>query len=302
MKWTKLGLVYCPDGSRLWAWHSALTPTPILHESGCLRVYAGFRDEEGVSRIGWVDLDHEDPLRVLRVSESPALDVGAPGCFDDNGVILGDVIFHQGIWWMFYVGFQLVARAKFLAFTGLAKSHDGGDTFSRVQATPVMDRSPEGLLFRAIHSILRVSSGWRAYYGVGSSWQLIGGAPYPSYYSACIESKSLTSFGPEGEPCITATADEYRIGRPRIYRQETGYQMFYTVGTLRGTYLPGYAESLDGIHWTRRDEEVGIQPSETGWDSEALSYPALVTCGRQTLMFYNGNRMGRTGFGVAVQS
>jgi predicted GH43/DUF377 family glycosyl hydrolase len=49
-------------------------------------MYAGFRDQQGVSSVGFVDLDAHDPARVLRVSERPVLEQGRPGTFDDNGV------------------------------------------------------------------------------------------------------------------------------------------------------------------------------------------------------------------------
>ena len=45
-------------------------------------------------------------------------------------MILGDIVDAPDGLHMFYVGFQRVAKAKFLAFTGLAVSRDGGDTFS----------------------------------------------------------------------------------------------------------------------------------------------------------------------------
>ena len=142
--WRKQGLVFetARQGVGGWMRHSALTPTPWRLDQDTIRVYAGFRDDEGVSRIGYVDVSASDPTDVLRVSAQPALDIGRAGCFDDNGMILGDIVQAPGGLHMFYVGFQRVARAKFLAFTGLAISTDGGEHFERVQETPVLDRAP----------------------------------------------------------------------------------------------------------------------------------------------------------------
>jgi hypothetical protein len=65
-------------------------------------------------------------------------------------------------------------------------------------------------------------------------------------------------------------------------------------------YRIGYAESDDGRHWRRLPEQVGIEPSESGWDSEMVAYPfVLVHRGRHHLL-YNGNGYGRDGFGLAV--
>src|ERR1700722_10031135 len=121
--WRKMGLIYAPDGRTSWAAHSALTPTPVLLDE-VIRIFVGFRDRDGVSRIGFVDVDAGNPACIVGVSITPVLDVGGPGAFDDNGVILGDIIQDGDQWRMYYVGFQLVAGVKFLAFTGLAVSHD----------------------------------------------------------------------------------------------------------------------------------------------------------------------------------
>jgi len=54
------------------------------------------------------------------------------------------------------------------------------------------------------------------------------------------------------------------------------------------------------VTWTRKDREVGIQPSDSGWDSEMLCYPCVVDAHGARYMFYNGNLRGSTGFGYAV--
>jgi hypothetical protein len=73
--------------------------------------------------------------------------------------------------------------------------------------------------------------------------------------------------------------------------------------SFRGnSYRIGYAESPDGITWTRRDEEAGIEISESGWDSEMLTYPWVFRHENTMYMLYNGNSYGKTGVGLAVAS
>ncbi|MEW5748721.1 MAG: hypothetical protein AB1793_08085 [Candidatus Thermoplasmatota archaeon] len=294
-----MGLVYCPNGRSNWSQHSALTPTPIQLEDDKIRVYAGMRDNTGASRIGYVDVDADKPSRIVAVSDSPVLDVGLPGCFDDNGVILGDIAQLGRKLLMYYVGFQLVEKVKFLAFSGLAVSVDGGERFQRCSNTPILDRSDDGLYIRAIHSVLRENGIWRAWCGVGSGWETIGGKPYPRYNIRLYESRDGIHFPDRGTVCIDNTENEYRIGRPRVVKDGDTYCMFYTKGTLTGDYIPGYAESKDGISWIRKDSEAGISLSKEGWDSKHLCYPATIRVRERTIMFYNGNDMGRTGFGYA---
>lgn len=300
MRWNKLGHIYGPDGTQSWANNTALTPTPFLRDDETIRVLAGFRDGNGISRIGYVDVDSRDPLRVKGVSTEPVLDVGRPGAFDDNGVILGDVLKVGDDIYLYYVGFQLVARAKFLAFTGLAVSRDQGASFIRVSDAPVLDRCQGGIYIRAIHSVLREGNVYRIWYACGDGWEEIGGKPFPRYNIRTLESSDGIHFEGIGKLCVNVQGSEYRIGRPRVFRFDGHYAMHYTRGTLEGAYLAGYAESDDGFHWVRRDSQLGITPSESGWDSRHLCYPAVLTCHGRTYLFYNGNDMGREGFGCAV--
>jgi predicted GH43/DUF377 family glycosyl hydrolase len=102
-----------------------------------------------------------------------------------------------------------------------------------------------------------------------------------------------------GEIVITNQGNEYRIGRPRVYKLDGQYVMIFTKGSTSGEYFPGVAYSTDGIHWVRNDAEFGMRLSDQGWDSQTLCYPALIQQKEKILMFYNGNGMGADGFGLA---
>ena len=47
----------------------------------------------------------------------------------------------------------------------------------------------------------------------------------------------------------------------------------------------GYASSVDMISWNRRDEIAGISVSDSGWDSEMVSYPHVFMLDGETYMF-----------------
>jgi len=301
MKWSKKGLVYTPPRDGSWRDNSALTPTAFLLNDDVIRNYVSFRDPGGVGRIGYVDVDARNPSRVLGISAEPVLDIGADGMFDDNGVILGDVIRVGDAIHMYYVGFQLVKKAKFLAYSGLAISTDGGETFERYRQTPVLDRDDEALYIRAIHSVLCEEGIFKIWYATGSGWERIDGVDFPQYDINYIESADGKSFAGQGIKCIEndPANREYRIGRPRVYRDAGRYVMNFTYGTTDGRYIAGQATSEDGIRWNRDDAELGIALSEAGWDSIHLSYPSIVKAHGRTFMFYNGNNMGHEGFGYA---
>jgi len=301
MKWTKKGLIYCPDGKYSWARHSALQPTPIFVSHNVIRVYVGFRDENGVSRVAFVDIDAENPSVVLKVSENPVLDIGIPGTFDENGVVPCAVIEREGKIYLYYAGYQLGQKVRFYGFGGLAISEDGGNSFTRYSKVPIMDRTENELFFRALHSIMFEDDVWKAWYGGGSEFTEGGNKTLPVYDIRYVESQDGINFKKKGRVCLGIRGpDEYRLGRPYVIKDENIYRMFYGRATKSKGYRLGYAESKDGINWIRKDEEIGIDVSESGWDSQMIAYPSVVRYKDRTYMFYNGNNMGETGFGYAV--
>ena len=301
MNWQKKGLIYTPSGDGGWKDNSALTPTAFLLNKSTIRVYTAFRDTTGVGRIGFVDVEAQNPSKVLRVSEKPVLDIGKDGMFDDNGMILGDLIRVENEIYMYYVGFQLVNKSKFLAYSGLAISDDEGESFKRYKNTPILDRNNEALYIRAIHSVIYENNKFKFWYATGNGWENIDGIDYPQYDINYIESSDGVNFESVGVKCIENNKNnlEYRIGRPRVYKKNNNYIINFTYGTLDGRYIAGQATSANGVEWDRNDGDLGIDLSEDGWDSKHLSYPSVIHVGNKTYMFYNGNDMGKAGFGYA---
>lgn len=301
--WHKQGLIYAPDGTSAWAKNSVMTPTPVLHDASTIRIYCGFRDDAGVTRLGFIDVDAANPSTVKRVSETPILDVGQPGTFDDNGLILGDIVQNGSEVRLYYVGFQLPQKVKFLAFSGLAISHDGGETFTRHSAAPVLDRADKSPYIRAIHTVLQEGNHYRVWYSIGDGWETIGGVPYPRYRICHTTSPDGLHFTPDDKVCLDVGPDEYRIGRPRVVKQPDGtYLMRATADTFDKFYHTTVATSPDGLTWTRRDDLADLHPSTDGtFDNETAVYPVTLTLPNGTqYMFYSGNGMGRTGVGYAI--
>jgi hypothetical protein len=85
-----------------------------------------------------------------------------------------------------------------------------------------------------------------------------------------------------------------------VKRKVGHYQLFYSIRRRStGRYCLGYAESADGITWKRKDEEIGIDISDSPFENEAVMYSAVVEANGRTFCFYNGNAFGRDGFAVA---
>jgi len=303
--WRKVGLVYEASKYTIdgWRLNSGITPQPYRLNEHTLRVFSGSRDVSGVSRIGYADFDINDVSAPVRVSETPVLDIGRDGCFDDNGMILGDVRLHQGQLFMFYVGFQNVAKAKFLAFSGLAISSDQGESFQRVSEAPILGRSANQTTIGAIHTAIFEGGVWRIWFARGDGWKFLGGKPYPQYHIRYVETSDLMNIPNSSIECAMPLGKEYRIGRPKVYRLLDGnYMMIATRGDELGNYTPVIFWSEDGVNWLRDDEAFPLKcSSHKAWDSQMFAYPTLINgVDNSTLMFYNGNNMGVDGYGLAI--
>jgi hypothetical protein len=304
MRWRKLGLVYGPDGALDWAKSHAMIPTPVRISQDVIRVFVTFCDAEGIGRPGYVDVSAENPLHVLGVSQQPLLDLGRPGTFDENGVLACSVVdAGDGVLRMYYVGFELGLRIRYRLLTGLATSTDGGRSFSRHAATPVLERSDAELYFRCGPYCLAGPRGFRLWYVAGSEWTNLNGKLMPVYDIRYAESEDGIRWPDHGEVQLPLSgSDEHGFGRPCVLeRRGGGYQMFYSIRRRSlSAYRLGYAESSDGRTWIRKDDKLDLDVSPGQFDSDAIMYAAPIDIDGRMYVFYNGNDFGRAGFAVAA--
>ena len=200
------------------------------------------------------------------------------------------------------MGFKLTNKVKFLAFSGVAVSKDAC-VFERLQEFPILDRAPRAAMINALHSLHQdpVTKQYRIWHVKGDGWQMINDIPYPQYHIWTCTSPDGIHMNADSQLCVDNQNSEYRIGRPGVYRLKNKWMMLYTKGTTSGKdYYPGIAFSKDGVHWDRQDHHFNIPLSDSGWDSRHVAYPRLIKIAENHYyVFYNGNDMGKTGFGYA---
>jgi predicted GH43/DUF377 family glycosyl hydrolase len=301
VKWRKHGVVWRPDGTLPWARSHATCPTPMALRDGRLRLFLQCRDAGNVGRVGWVDVDPDDPRRVIATARDPVLDIGRPGAFDDNGVFPTAVLRGpDGRLWMYYVGFELCHHIRYRLLTGLAFSDDEGESFHRYADVPVLERSSAEPHFRCGPCVQHEDGRFRMWYVAGGTWETIEGKPMPIYDIRLIESADGLTWPAVGQVVLEVTAAEHGFGRPYVLRDARGYRMHYSIRRRQpARYRLGYATSPDGIHWARRDDEIGLDVTPGDWDGDAIEYGAAIHAGGHDWLLYNGDDFGATGFGVA---
>lgn len=283
-----------------WAKSYATIPTVDVLDDRILRIYFASLDENRFGRIGYVDLDAENPSRILYESPEPILDLGEPGAFDDSGVNPSCVIKVGDEKYLYYIGWQRCERVPYMLFAGLATSI-GDDRFVRRLQVPVLDRTDAEPFTRSATSIIFENGIFKNWYVSAFDWIVVDSVKYPTYVIKYATSADGIVWQSRDETCINfKDDDEFGFGRPWVVRDADKYSMWYSIRSKSAPYKIGYAESSDGINWIRKDDEAGIKRSDTGWDSEMICYPCVADAGGKRYMFYNGNRHGSTGFGFAT--
>jgi len=311
-KWKKLGRVFDPADATgsTWLKEFAQAPATLIFDD-FVRVYFSGRphpDANGqyCSYSGYVDLDRRNLLQVLRLGEDPILPLGGTGEFDEFGTYPVSVIRDGSDVVAYYAGWTRCEAVPFDVAIGMATSADQGRTFSKVGRGPILSYSVDEPFVLSGPKIRRFGDGWQLWYIAGRKWVVSDGRPEPVYKIRMASSDDGRNWVKHNRDLIPSRLEEdeaqaspdviFRDGRYHMffcYRYSTGYR------SQEKGYRIGYAVSDDMVTWTRDDSKAGIDISESGWDSEMVSYPHVFELDGQTYMLYLGNQVGRHGFGLA---
>jgi hypothetical protein len=297
IRWRPLGVLVPAPPPLAWATSHAALPAARSLPDGRVRLYFSSRDERGRSKVTAAELDLDDPASI-RYRDAPVVDVGPLGSFDDSGATMSCVVHHDGRELVYYTGWTLGGTVPFTLYAGCAVSDDDGKTFSKVSAGPLLDRDDVDPFLTASPWVLVEEGRWRMWYVSGTGWRVVDGEPRHWYHVKYAESDDGIEWRRDGTVCIDYESErEHAISRPCVVRDRDVYRMWFSA---RGdAYRFGYAESTDGIHWERRDEDAGLPPSHADWSDEMQCYPAVLDHGGRRFLFYNGNGFGATGIGWA---
>lgn len=307
MKWKKRGLIFRPDNNYDWMVTHASLPVPDRVSEDVLRIYFSTRSKEVRSAITFIEVEADDPSNVIRVHDKPVLSMGKLGTFDDGGVGPYCIVNQGDKKYLYYGGWNASVTVSYRNSIGLAVSEDGGLTFRRVCEGPVVDRNQHEPYFTGAADVMVCDGKWKMWYASATGWLILDGKTEPQYQIKYGESQDGINWVRNNTTCIEYKFDGEANVRPCVIREDGLYKMWYCYrGSVnfrtdkRQSYRLGYAESADGVKWTRKDEEVGIDRSEEGWDSVMMCYPYVYEHKGRKYLFYNGNGFGESGFGHAV--
>jgi len=299
-QWQKIKHLFVADKQSDWMYSHASNAFYTHLEGSIGRVYFSCRDIKGLSHIAFLDVDLEDDFKIINVSDKAVLSPGPLGTFDDSGSVMAYLISINGATHLYYLGWNLKVTVPWLNTIGLATWNDQTKAFEKHSMAPIMDRSAEDPFSISYPSILYDNGKYRMWYGSNLSWG--ENQSDMKHVFKYAESDDGISWKRTNQIVLNFTHEnEYALSKPFVIKDNDLYKMWYSFrgnGAIE-SYRIGYAESNDGLNWTRKDHLVGIDVSKDGWDSEMISYPCIFDYNGDRFMLYNGNGYGRTGFGIA---
>lgn len=310
--WKKLGQIFAPSmfDEQHHLKEFAQSPS-ALEFPDFIRVYfcsrpARSADGQYESHVAFIDLDKDNLFNIQRISRHSVLSLGAYGTFDEFGTHPISVIRHNTEIRIYYCGISRCESVPYNTSIGCAVSHDNGETFTRIGDGPILSHSHDEPMIQGSPRVRHYNGKWYLWYISGKYWLKTNSRPEPVYKLRMAVSDDGFHWHKHGQDLLPDVLGEHEChASPDVIQGNGIYHMFFSYRSAHnyrgkdGSYRIGYAYSTDLTTWHRDDAMAGISTSDEGWDSDMVSYPNVLTVRDKTYMFYQGNGMGQTGFGVS---
>jgi predicted GH43/DUF377 family glycosyl hydrolase len=311
-KWKKLGKIFDPRDRKSAGWMQEFAQSPsVVIFDNFVRVYfctrpAPTQDGQYLSYLSYIDLDRRNLLNIVNICQKPILSLGGYGALDEFGTNPISVIRDRDTVRVYYAGWTRCESVPFNGAIGMAISSDNGNSFERLGPGPVLSYCPDEPFLLGSPRIRKFHGTWYLWYVAGREWLKLDGKAEPVYKIRMASSDDGIAWTKLGKDLIENKLGEHECQAcADVLLHQGRYHMFYSYRSTQnykikeGGYRIGYAFSTDMVNWQRQDELAGMDVSAEGWDSEMVNYPHVFMLDGESYMLYQGNEMGRSGFGLA---
>jgi hypothetical protein len=307
--WRRKGLVVEPPAAASHAWWASCAGIPTclpLHDR-LWRIWFGGRDAQGRAGVLCADVDPADDMRVLAMRDVPGLERGGEGAFDSAGLWASAALEVDGRILLWYTGMRLGREVPHELAIGLACSEDGGLTFRKVGAQPVLSSGEPG--FATTPCVRRLGTGFEMWYSAGTGWVDSGNGLEPTYDIRRAVSSDGVDWIPDPFPVVALGGTAWAgLTRPWV---EAGADTIWFSARGAGSFREPSAQAYRlqraplwaGTVPAGAIETLRLEPPPRpgDWDGWMQTCACIVPFGETRVMFYNGNGFSRTGFGYAVE-
>ncbi|BAX79448.1 glycoside hydrolase family protein [Labilibaculum antarcticum] len=314
MKWKKLGKIFDPTEHELpnACLEFAQSPQAIVFDD-FVRIYFSTRqiDKNGkfLSHIAFADFD-KSLKKIIQISSKPVISLGKLGCYDEHGIFPLNVVRDEDKILGYIGGWTRRVSVSVETSIGLSESFDNGLTFKRIGDGPVLTSSLHEPYLVGDPFVAIFDDIYHMWYIYGTKWVQPEGTDEPQrvYKIGYATSDNGISWQKHNKQLITNKLNTNECqALPSVIKYNNKYHMVFCYreatnfrNNSQRAYRIGYAFSEDMKNWIRKDDQVGIDVSMDGWDSEMQCYPHMFHCDGKIYLLYNGNKFGRYGFGLAV--
>jgi predicted GH43/DUF377 family glycosyl hydrolase len=301
MKWKKLGQIFIPSVISNYSYAMYPVVEIIDEKAGLIRIYYTHRDKNNYGFPSYFDAEiAAEEFRINYNHDEPIIDHSTLGHFDDSGVSLTSFVNTPSGTLLYYHGWNLGVTVPFRLSIGVAKRIKNSIFLKRLYQGPILDRSKEYPNFCSAPFVLFDNGLYKMWFSSGDPWLVTDKGPQVACHVGYAESRNGIDWVRYSTPAVSCDNNDHVVAAPCVIKDPDLYRMWYS---YRGNkYRIGYAESLDGKVFVRKDNEVGITVSSDGWDSEMVCYPCVFDILNNRYMIYCGNSYGKTGFGFAIKS
>jgi hypothetical protein len=278
----------------------AMLPTPLQVPNG-IRVYFTACDSDLRGRIFYAELDDNFPFEVRHICIEPVLHLGEPGAFDADGVNPSHLVERDGKIYLYYIGWQRVSvEVPYKLLAGLAVSVDGGLNFDRVHDYPLLPSNDEEPYFRTAPFVWLEDGQWQMLYiGGGEFFDSPSGKRLPRYSLRHLVSDDGLHWPGRSRTLLEPDPSKGQIGfgRPVVLFGDEKALMI-SVRTVDGYRLQHCPFRLASSVDSSKLSDV-LPLTRQHWDAQMTCFGVRLELDEGQLLFYNGNRFGESGFGLA---
>jgi len=296
-KWKKLGQIYHCKPIDEYLLSHASNPLAIHLKDDVFRVFFSGRDRENKSSVGYVDINILKQI-ALNACDQVVVKYGNEDSFYSHGISIGNMYQVEDKNYIQFMAWQIRDGGHWRGDIGRLQLDDDYNTLKLNPKEVYISCDDEDKVSLSYSWVMRDEGIYKMWYGSTIDWKSENGEMiHVIKYATSKDGENWQKHG---------LAIPYELGiaqafsRPTVIKDSQGYHMWFSYRPGDGTkYRIGYAHSIDGVIWDRKDNS-GINVSESGWDNEMICYPFVFDHKGKRYMLYNGNGNGKDGFGLAV--
>ena len=297
MNWKKLGQVFQVDNTNEYLLSHASNPLANHLKDDVYRVFYSGRNKDNKSSVGYVDID-VCSLEIKNYPKAPVVKFGDGDCFYSHGISIGNI--YNGIDnkdYILFMGWQIRGNNHWRGDVGRLELFNN----QLLEINPnkaFMGVDEEDKVSLSYPFVIFHQGIYKMWYGSTIDWTSDNGEMIHVIKHATSE--DAINWKKHGQAIPYEIGVAQAFSRPSVIIDNNGYHMWFSYRSGAGEkYRIGYSHSNDGISWKNKLEKVGIDVSNTGWDSEMICYPFVFDHKDSRYMLYNGNSHGKDGFGLA---